>query len=190
MYANHPPASPYTRLEIPNWDELAWQGLVGSLHVKKGESVLIRGGTSSVGLATAELARLYGVTVYSTTRSAEKAKKLAERVGGAEHVILDDGNVAEQVLKRTRGKGVDHCIELVGSHKSLKDSARALKPDGKLCMVGILSTAPPRHTFPLLGIHVNCNFKMENGRTKTLNQWHCWPLQRVSRSPYRYSPFS
>jgi NADPH:quinone reductase len=130
---------------------LAWQGLVASLRVKKGESVLIRGGTSSVGLATAELARLYGVTVYSTTRSEEKAKKLAERVGGADHVILDDGNVAEQVLKRTEGKGVDHCIELVGSHKSLKDSAQALKPDGKLCMVGILSTTSSQPHFPFVG---------------------------------------
>jgi NADPH:quinone reductase-like Zn-dependent oxidoreductase len=190
MYANRPQPPPYTRLEIPNWDELAWQGLIGSLHVKKGESVLIRGGTSSVGLATAELARLYGVTVYSTTRSEGKAKKLAQRVGGADHVILDDGNVGEQVLKRTGGKGVDHCIELVGSHKSLKDSARALKPDGKLCMVGILSTAPPRHTFPLLGIHVNCNLKMENGCTMTLNQWRSCSLRRVSRSPHRYPPFS
>lgn len=159
MYANHrsiAPASavPHRRFEIPNWD-VAWQGLVGSLHVIGGDSLLIRGGTSSVGLATAELGRLYGLTVYSTTRSVEKAKKLAERVGGADHVIIDDGNVGDQVLKRTMGEGVDHCIELVGSHKSLKDSARALKPNGKLCIVGILSTAPPR--LALLPLLVSSN---------------------------------
>ena len=116
----------------------AYQALVGSLQVKKGESVLIRGGTSSVGLATTELARLYGLRVYSTTRSSEKAKRLSPLVGGEDHVIIDTGKIGDEILKRTDGQGVDHCVELVGSYDSLKDSARALKPNGTLCMVGIL----------------------------------------------------
>jgi NADPH:quinone reductase len=115
---------------------------MGSLRVKKGESVLIRGGTSSVGFATAELAKHYGLQVYSTTRSTVKAEKLAAVIGGKEHVIIDTGKVGDEVMKRTNGRGVDHCVELVGGQESLKDSARALKDDGKMCMVGILSKAP------------------------------------------------
>jgi NADPH:quinone reductase-like Zn-dependent oxidoreductase len=68
-----------------------------------------------------------------------KAKQLAPLVGGEEHVITDNGKVGDEILKRTNGQGVDHCVELVGGQESLKDSARALKPDGKLCLVGILS---------------------------------------------------
>jgi len=124
-------------LDVPN--RVAWQALVGSLRVQNGESVLIRGGTSSVGLATAELAKQYGLQVFSTTRSPVKAERLAPLIGGRQHVIIDDGKVGDEVLKRTGGQGVDHCVELVGSHESLKDSARALKPHGKLCLVGILS---------------------------------------------------
>lgn len=101
--------------------------------------MLIRGGTSSVGLATAELAKHYGLDIFTTTRSHEKAEKLASLYGGKHHVIIDDGKVGEEVLRRTDGKGVDHCVELVGGQESLKDSARALKPDGKMCLVGILS---------------------------------------------------
>ena len=125
------------RLAMPN--RVAWQALVGSLRVKSGESVLIRGGTSSVGLATAELAKHYGLDIFTTTRSHEKAEKLASLYGGKHHVIIDDGKVGEEVLRRTDGKGVDYCVELVGGQESLKDSARALKPDGKMCLVGILS---------------------------------------------------
>jgi NADPH:quinone reductase len=110
--------------------------------VKKGESLLIRGGTSSVGFATAELAKHYGLQVYSTTRSSIKAEKLAALIGGKEHVIIDNGKVGEEVLKRTNGQGVDHCVELVGGQESLKDSVRALKDDGKVCMVGMLSETP------------------------------------------------
>jgi NADPH:quinone reductase len=123
-------------LTIPK--EVAWRALVGSLRVQKGESVLIRGGTSSVGLATAELAKQYGLTVYSTTRSLQKAEMLTPLVGGQDHVIIDDGNVGDEVLKRTDGEGVDYCVELVGGEETLKDSARALKPYGKMCLVGIL----------------------------------------------------
>jgi len=117
----------------------AWLALVGSLRVQKGESVLIRGGTSSVGLAAAELSKQYGLSVFSTTRSEVKAEKLAGLVGGKDHVIIDNGKVGEEVMKRTNGQGVDHCVELVGGAESLMDSAQALKGHGKLCMVGILS---------------------------------------------------
>ena len=123
-------------MQIPN--PVAYQALVGSLQAKKGDSVLIRGGTSSVGLSTAELGKLYGLTVYSTTRSTEKAKKLAPLVGGEDHVIIDNGKIADEVLKRTGGEGVDFCVELVGSSESLVDSSKALKSHGKLCIVGIL----------------------------------------------------
>lgn len=59
---------------------LAWQTVVASLHAKKGESLLIRCGTSIVGLRTAEIAKLYGLQVYSATRSSESDKAFA--VGG------------------------------------------------------------------------------------------------------------
>lgn len=66
-------------------------------------------------------------------------------------MIIDDENIGEEVLKRTGGKGVDHSLELVGSHKSLKDSAGALKPIGKLCLVATLGPALPRRLLlPLL----------------------------------------
>ena len=40
-------------------------------------------------------------------------------------MIIDDGKANRKVLKRTDGKGVEHCVELVGT---MKDSARILKP--------------------------------------------------------------
>jgi threonine dehydrogenase-like Zn-dependent dehydrogenase len=92
-----------------------------------------------VGLATAELAKLYGLKVFSTTRSTDKAKQIAPLVGGEDHVIIDNGKVGDEVLKRTGGEGVDHCVELVGSAETIRDSARGLKRDGKICLVGILS---------------------------------------------------
>ena len=54
-------------------------------------------------------------------------------VGGEAHVIIDNSKVGDELLKRTGRRGVDHSVKLVGWHASLKNSARGLKPNGKLC---------------------------------------------------------
>ena len=64
-----------------------------------GQSLLIRGGTSSVGMATAVLARRLGMRVLSTTRQEGKAPAL--RAIGVDEVILDDGQVAGRVAATT-----------------------------------------------------------------------------------------
>ena len=97
------------------------------------------------------------VSYRSSPRPVPK-KRRKSLLNGADHVIIDYGNIGEQVLKQT-GEGVDHCFELVGSHKSLKDRAAALKPHGKLCLVGILGPALPR--LPLLPLLVPSNMVNE-----------------------------
>ncbi|WP_350279782.1 hypothetical protein [Kribbella sp. HUAS MG21] len=71
----------------------------GSLHtglaIEPGQSLLIRGGTSSVGVAAAVLAKEHGLIVFSTTRNPQRAEVLREL--GVDHPIVDDGNVAEKV---------------------------------------------------------------------------------------------
>lgn len=126
------------------WQELGavpemLQTAYGSLHVglqtKPGQSLLIRGGTSSIGLAAAVLAKLDGMTVWSTTRR-ESARPLLESVG-VDHVLIDDGDVADQVRQVLPG-GVDAAVELVGVNV-LKDTLRAVRTGGTACFTGMLS---------------------------------------------------
>lgn len=110
----------------------------GSLHTglgaQAGQTVLIRGGTSSIGLATLALAKRAGLTVVSTSRSATKAAFL--RSSGADAVVIDTGEVAEQV-RALYPRGVDHVLELVGT-TTLLDSLQCARPGGVVCMTGIL----------------------------------------------------
>jgi len=96
---------------------------------------LIRGGTSSVGLALVLIAKQQGITVLSTTRSVNKITQL-QRVG-VEHVILDDGYVAEKVRK-LYPLGVNCAIELVGA-PTLRDTLAAVAVHGTVCFTGMLS---------------------------------------------------
>lgn len=81
------------------------------VRATRGESLLIRGGTSSVGMALAVLAKLRGLRVLATTRNPDKAGRL--RRLGVDHVIIDDGEIAPQVRDLVPG-GVDGAVELVG----------------------------------------------------------------------------
>jgi NADPH2:quinone reductase len=113
----------------------------GSLHVgleiERAKTLLIRGGTSSVGLAALALAKQAGLVVVSTTRSTAKAHFL--RVAGADHVVVDDGALAGKMRERF-GDGVDRVLELVGA-TTLLDSLASVNARGIVCMTGILGGA-------------------------------------------------
>jgi NADPH:quinone reductase-like Zn-dependent oxidoreductase len=122
---------------LPETFLTAWGSLVEALEVTAGQTLLIRGGTSSVGMAAISIAKERGVRVIATTRSESKASALLE--GGADEVLIDDGQLAEQVAARVP-EGIDRLLELVGT-TTLLDSLRCVVRGGVVCNTGILGNA-------------------------------------------------
>lgn len=135
---------------LPEMVQTAWGALFTSLRLQKGDRLLIRGGTSSVGLAAAAIAKQHGAFVAATTRSADREAMLREN--GADDVFIDDGEIAAEVRKRYPAKstklnlegfprphpeGFDKVLELVGV-TTLKDSLKCLKAGGIACGTGIV----------------------------------------------------
>lgn len=120
---------------LPEILQTAWGSLRVGIDLPEGGSILIRGGTSSVGLMAALLSKRRGATVFSTTRRADRADAL--RAVGVDHVIVDDGNVADAVRAIAPG-GVDGALELVGA-PTLRDTLRACRVGGTTCFTGMLS---------------------------------------------------
>ncbi|MEV6360682.1 zinc-binding alcohol dehydrogenase family protein [Nocardia asteroides] len=120
---------------VPEMLQTAHGSLTVGLDARPGQSLLIRGGTSSVGTTLAVLAKQRGMTVLSTTRTLAKREALTEL--GVDHVIVDDGHVAESV-RALLGDGVDTAVELVGT-PTLPDTLRATKVHGVVCFTGMLS---------------------------------------------------
>ena len=121
----------------PEMLQTAWGSLFTALRLAPGESLLVRGGTTSVGLAAAAIARTHGVTVAATTRNPASADML--RANGAETVFIDDGAIAGAV-RRERPDGFDKVLELVGA-TTLKDSLRCAHSPGLVCMTGMVGNA-------------------------------------------------
>ncbi|MEU7872518.1 zinc-binding dehydrogenase [Dactylosporangium sp. NPDC049140] len=94
--------------------------------------LLIRGGSSSVGLAAASIASAYGLETMATTRRPGKAGTL--RAAGAAHVLVDGAGSGPAVWP----EGPDLVLDLIGAD-TVVDSLRLVRRGGTVCVAGSLS---------------------------------------------------
>ena len=120
---------------VPEMLQTAYGSLTIGLDAQPGQSILVRGGTSSVGMATAVLAKRRDMIVISTTRSHGKIESLTKI--GVDHVLIDDGSIAKRV-RDILPDGVDTALELVGT-PTLPDTLAATRLHGVVCFTGMLS---------------------------------------------------
>lgn len=139
-----------------SWDILGaipemFQTVSGSLHqaleIESGETLLIRGGTSSIGMLACQLAKTKDLTVISTTRNPEKKQVLREN--GADYVVIDEGQVKE-LVRDLFPDGVNKVLELIGT-RTLKDSLKCIASKGMVCMTGILGNEWTMKEFTPMG---------------------------------------
>ena len=118
---------------LPEMMQTTWGALFKALRLEKDDRLLIRGGTTSVGLAAAAIAKSHGAFVAATTRKPEREQLLL--VNGVDQVFIDNGTIADQVRQSGRFNKV---LEMVGV-TSVRDSLQCVEEGGIVCMVGSVS---------------------------------------------------
>ncbi|TQM37470.1 zinc-binding dehydrogenase [Pseudonocardia cypriaca] len=126
------------------WDVLAAlpetyltaHGSLDALGVEAGGRLLIRGGTSSVGMAAASIASGRGIGTAATTRRSGRIDALT--AAGVDHVLVDDGGSLAARVHAIWPEGPDHVLDLVGTTTAV-DSLRLVRRGGTVCVAGSLS---------------------------------------------------
>ncbi|MGC8120689.1 zinc-dependent alcohol dehydrogenase family protein [Marinobacter sp. VGCF2001] len=115
----------------------AWRALVVEGQLMAGETVLLLG-TGGVSIAALQIAKAMGARVVITSSS--DAKLAEARKLGADHTVnyAEYPEWAEEVLAFTRGRGVDHVVE-VGGPGTLGQSLRAVRVGGRVALIGVLT---------------------------------------------------
>jgi NADPH:quinone reductase-like Zn-dependent oxidoreductase len=112
----------------------AYHMLTGRASVRPGNTVLVLGANSGVGIAAIQIAKLFQATVIATAGDERKMQKAREL--GADHVINHYAQkVGEEARKITNKAGVDIVIEHVGK-ATWAESMKALKLGGTLVTCG------------------------------------------------------
>lgn len=151
---------------IPEMFQTAYGSLTAGLEIQKGQTLLIRGGTSSIGMASATIAKNMGLKIVSTTRNEDKIEVL--KTHGIDEVIIDDGSISKKV-RELFPNGVDRVLELVGA-KTLLDSLRCAAPGGIVCMTGILGNSWTLQEFtPMNDIPHTVRLTVYTGESKDLS---------------------
>jgi NADPH:quinone reductase-like Zn-dependent oxidoreductase len=130
---------------IPETYATAWTCLFRNLEIARGQTLVIRGATSSFGQAALNMAVNAGVKVIATTRNRERFPKLEAL--GASRVEVEGPDLSRRVAE---AKQLDAVLDLVGN-STILDSLHMLRRGGRACLAGWLGGLTPIHDFnPLL----------------------------------------
>jgi NADPH:quinone reductase-like Zn-dependent oxidoreductase len=130
---------------IPETYATAWTCLFRNLDIKAGQTLVIRGATSSFGQAAVKLAVNAGARVIATTRNAARFAMLESL--GASRVEIEGPDLSSRIAEAKR---IDAVLDLVGNSTVL-DSLAMLRRGGRACLAGWLGGLDPVDGFnPLL----------------------------------------
>ena len=175
---------------LPEMTQTAWGSLFTCLRLHPRDSLLIRGGTTSVGLMAAALAKRHGCHVAATTRSASREALL--KANGVDEIYVDDGAIAAQVRSRypvedkpnpegfpqPYHRGYDKVLEMVGCG-TLVDSIACAGPNAIVCVTGTTGGKFALENFnPIFGLP---NSVALTGYSGSVGQFAQTPLDEVAR---------
>lgn len=133
---------------LPETHFTVWNNIFDRGHLKAGESILIHGGTSGIGLTAIQLAKQFGATAIATAGSPEKVAFCREI--GADHAIdYKSQDFVAEVARITDKRGVDVVLDTIGGDYIARN-LRCLATDGRLVMIGFLKGSKAEIDFRFL----------------------------------------
>ena len=120
---------------LPETFFTVWSNVFERAHLQPGETLLIQGGSSGIGVTAIQVAKALGSTVLVTAGSDEKCAACIAL--GADHAInYKTSDFAEEVKKLTNGQGVNVILDMVGGSYVARE-VECLAEDGRLVIIAV-----------------------------------------------------
>jgi NADPH:quinone reductase len=160
-----------------------WTNVFTRGGLKAGESFLVHGGSSGIGLAAIQLAKVFGATVYTTVGSDEKAAFVA-KAGADVALNYRTQDWAAEIWRLTNKRGVDLILDMVGGEYVMKN-IRSLALEGRLVQIAFLKESKLADFDAMPIMLKRLTFTGSTLRPRTIEQKaaiardlaaHVWPL--------------
>lgn len=120
---------------LPETFFTVWSNVFDRARLQPGETLLIQGGTSGIGVTAIQLAKAFGATVIATAGSDEKCAACVKL--GADHAInYRTQDFVEEVQRITAGKGVDVVLDMVAGSYVARE-LKCMAEDGRLVFIAV-----------------------------------------------------
>lgn len=114
-------------------------------RLKKGEKILVHGGSSGIGSTAIQLAHAAGATVFATAGTDEKCA-FCTSLGASEAINYRSKDFAEEIKRLTAGKGVDVILDMVGG-PYIQRNLYSLAIEGRLVQIAFLQPSTAEVNF-------------------------------------------
>lgn len=167
---------------LPETFLTVWANVFERGRLAAGETFLIHGGTSGIGVTAIQLAKAIGARVFCTVGTPEKARA-AEALGAEAAIDYRQRDFVAEVGRLTEGRGVDVILDMVGG-PYIERNLRALAPDGRLVQIAFLQSPKVEVNWtPLLvkrltftGSTLRARSGADKARLVRDLQAHVWPM--------------
>jgi putative PIG3 family NAD(P)H quinone oxidoreductase len=192
------PLSVVEAAAVPETFFTVWTNVFERGRLKRGESLLVHGGSSGIGTTAIQLAHALGARVFATAGSAEKCAA-CERLGAERAVNYREDDFVAVIRESTGGKGVDVILDMVGGDYFPRN-IDLLAAEGRLVQIATLRGSKAEIVLPAImqrrltitGSTLRARSIAEKGAIASAVREHVWPLLesgRVKPVVFRTFPF-
>jgi NADPH2:quinone reductase len=131
--------SPLEAASLPETFFTVWSNVFQRAGLQPGETLLVQGGSSGIGVTAIQIAVAMGHRVFATAGSEDKCRA-CERLGAERAINYKTEDFSAVVKELTGGKGVDVILDMVGGDY-LKREIACLADDGRIVLIALLGGA-------------------------------------------------
>jgi NADPH2:quinone reductase len=120
---------------LPETFFTVWTNVFDRAGLRSGETLLVQGGTSGIGVTAIQLGKAFGARVIATAGSADKCKACLE-IGADAAINYKEQDFVEEVKRITDGRGADVVLDMVAGDYIARE-VKCLADDGRIAIIAV-----------------------------------------------------